>query len=385
MDVKRILILSASYGEGHRQAAYAIKEAFSVSHPEIEVKIIDYIHEVNRVWNQFSRFVYIQGIKYIPRVYGFFYKQVNRITPKSALHRKINFFGVVIGKKKLLEFIRTFDPQIVIHTFTTSAAALMELEEQHKVNLPSITVITDYILHRQWIHPTTDLYLVGANIVKDQLLQEGVPEEKVKVTGIPIRQEFYKKRDRNKLAEELGFDPNVPTVLVSAGAYGVSSQILSLCKHLFHSDTKMQVMVVCGRNRRLYEQMQQLVAEAKQKVVVFGFTNRMADLMAISDVMFTKSGGLTVSECMAMELPMVFFKPIPGQEMANAKFLEDAGVAKIASSQQQVEEILVELIQKPHILQDMKGHFQTLKSSQLTQPIDQVILSVCQKLNTPLT
>lgn len=383
MDVKRILILSASYGEGHRQAAYAIKEAFSVSHPEIEVKIIDYIHEVNRVWNRFSQFVYIQGIKHIPKVYGFFYKQVNRIPPNSALHRKINFFGVVIGKKKLLEFIRLFDPQIVIHTFPTSAAAMMELEEQHKVNLPSITVITDYILHRQWIHPTTDLYLVGADVVKDQLLQEGVPEHKVKITGIPIRQEFYKQRDRTEIARELGFDPQVPTVLVSAGAYGVSNQILTLCKHLFQSDTNLQVIVVCGKNQRLYDQMQHLALEAKQKAVVYGFTNRMGDLMAISDVMFTKSGGLTVSECMAMNLPMVFFKPIPGQEMANAQFLEKSGVAKIASTKHEVEEILQQLIMQPQILHEMKQNFQSIKALHLKEPISQVILSVCKKMKTP--
>lgn len=376
LDIKRILILSASFGEGHRQAANAIKESFALKHPEIEIEVVDYIHQVNPMWNRFAQFVYIQGIKHAPKVYGYFYKQINRIPPSSPYHRRINLFGAIIGRNKLLSYIKHFDPQVVIHTFPTSAGAMMELKREHHLNIPSVTVITDYILHRQWIHESTDLYFVGSREVRDQLLQEGVSEHKIKITGIPIRQEFFKPRNSNQINLELGLDPNVPTVLVSGGAYGVSGHMINLCKRLFESKDKVQVIVVCGRNKRLYDHIQELAVDAKNKVLIFGFTNRMADLMAVSDVMFTKSGGLTTSEGIAMELPMIFFNPIPGQELANAQYLEKAGVALITKNDQQLEMVLQSLISNPSRLKAMREGFKTLKTDKDPEYLQKVILDL---------
>ncbi len=378
MDIKRILILSASFGEGHRQAANAIKEAFALRHPEIEIEVVDYIHQVNPVWNRFAKFCYIQGIKHIPKVYGYFYKQINRIPPSSPYHRRVNLFGAIIGRNKLLKYITSFDPQIVIHTFPTSASAVEELKREHKLDIPSVTVITDYALHRQWIHKSTDLYFVGSRLVRDLLLQEGVAAEKIRITGIPIRQEFYHQFDREQINQELGLDPQIPTVLVSGGAYGVSCHINNLCKHLFDSDEKVQVIVVCGRNKRLYEHMQERAATSKNKALIYGFVNRMADLMSVSDLMFTKSGGLTTSEGIKMELPMIFFKPIPGQELANAKYLERAGVAQITSNDQQLEAVFHTLISNPDQLQAMKDGFKALKADIIMDSLDRVILDMDQ-------
>lgn len=381
MDIQRILILSASFGEGHRQAANAIKESLALSHPEIEIEVVDYIHQVNPMWNRFAKFCYIQGIKHIPKVYGYFYNQINRIPPSSPYHRRINFFGAIIGRNKLMKYIERFDPQLVIHTFPTSAGAIEELKREHKLNIPSITVITDYTLHRQWIHETTDLYLVGSSVVRDLLKREGVAEAKIRITGIPIRQEFYRQRDREQLSRELGLDLNIPTILVSGGAYGVSSHINQLCKRLFETEENVQVIVVCGRNKRLYDHMQELAIGAKNKAMIFGFVNRMADLMAVSDLMFTKSGGLTTSEGITMELPMIFFKPIPGQELANAEYLERAGVARITTNDQQLEKVFHSLISNPEKIQMMRNGFKHLKSDIIIDSLDQVILNMATPIS----
>lgn len=376
MDIQRILILSASFGEGHRQAANAIKESIALSRPDIEIEVVDYIHQVNPMWNRFAKFCYIQGIKHIPKVYGYFYNQINRIPPSSPYHRRINFFGAIVGRNKLLKYIERFDPQIVIHTFPTSAGAIEELKREHKLDIPSITVITDYTLHRQWIHESTDMYLVGSSIVRDLLIREGVLEEKIRTTGIPIRQEFYKQRNRAHLIQEFGLDPRIPTILVSGGAYGVSNHIHNLCKRLFEAKENVQVIVVCGRNKRLYDHMTELAVGAKNKAIIFGFVERMADLMTVSDLMFTKSGGLTTSEGIMMELPMIFFKPIPGQELANAQYLERAGVAHITANDQQLEAIFQSLLSNPERIAEMKNGFKHLKSDIIIDSLDCVILNV---------
>lgn len=381
VEIKRILILSASFGEGHRQAANAIKEHFASCNPEIEIEVVDYIHQVNPVWNRFAQFVYIQGIKHIPKVYGYFYKQINRIPPSSPYHRRINFFGVIVGRTKLLKYIERFDPQLVIHTFPTSAGAMTELKREYNLNIPSVTQITDYTLHRQWIHDRTDCYLVGSKVVRDLLLKEGITEDKIRITGIPIRQEFYLPRSRAQLQVEFDLNSQIPTVLVSGGAYGVSGHMIKLCKRLFESSDPVQVIVVCGRNKRLYEQMQALSADTKNKVLIYGFTNRMADLMTVADVMFTKSGGLTTSEGIAMELPMVFFKPIPGQELANAEYLERAGVAMITRNDQQLEAMFRTLLSKPDQLVQMKASFTNLKADIKIDSLEKAILDLGEKVS----
>lgn len=376
MELQRMLILSASFGEGHRQAANAIKELFALKYPNMEIEVVDYIHSLSPKWNRFAQFVYIQGIKHIPKVYGYLYHQINRIPPNSRLHRRLNLIGMIIGRKKLLEYIHQFKPQVVVHTFPTSAGAVSELKREENLNLPSVTVITDYTIHRQWIHENTDLYIVGSTEVRNQLLDEGIEARKIAVTGIPIRQDFFRPINHDQVRAEFQLDQRIPTVLVMGGAFGVSSHITDLCKILFHAKEEIQVLVVCGRNKRLYEHIKELAADAKNRALIFGYVNRMAELMSVSDVMFTKSGGLTTSEGIAVEVPMVFFKPIPGQEMANAQYLQRAGVAVITQNIEQLEMAFRNLLSNPGQLQRMKENFKELKRKTYLSSIEEEIVKL---------
>ncbi|MBE3553840.1 MAG: galactosyldiacylglycerol synthase [Thermicanus sp.] len=358
MRLQRVLILSASFGEGHRQASYALKEMLVRHHPGIEVEIIDYIHKLNPAFNRFAQFMYIQGIKHVPNVYGFFYKHINRIPTNSAIGKQITFIGSIIGRKKLLEFIQEFKPQAVIHTFPSSAGALSEMKREGLVTIPSVTVITDYAIHRQWLHENTDLYLVGSTEVRDQLLDEGVSLDKIRITGIPVRQEFYRTFDKEELFKKYGLSPDRKTVLVMGGAFGVSENITRLC----HSNISKKRSKSCrgGPNRRLYAHLQELATGARNPILLFGFMDKIAELMAISDLMLTKSGGLTTSEGIAMKLPMIFFKPIPGQEMANADYLKRNGVAEITRNMDEMKTLFLRLILHPTRLQEMKKNFDPL-------------------------
>lgn len=380
MVLKRMLILSASFGEGHRQAANAIKELFLNKYPDMVIEVVDYIHKLNPTWNRIAQFCYIQGIKHIPNVYGFLYKQINRIPADSSLHRQLNLIGNIIGRNKLYKYINEFDPQVVIHTFPTSAGAVSELKKEGKLNLPSITVITDYTIHRQWMHSGTDLYMVGSTEVKDQLIQEGIPGEKIAVTGIPIRQDFYKPIQVHQVRKELGLAIDKPTFLVMGGAFGVSSHITDLCKRLFSANEEIQVIVICGRSKKLYEHVSELAQSAKNKALVFGYVTRMAEMMAVSDLMFTKSGGLTTSEGIAMEIPMIFFKPIPGQEMANAEYLKRFGVAEITMNMGEMERVIGRLLRHPERIKEMKRNFHQVKQHTSIDSLEDSILRLVSKV-----
>jgi processive 1,2-diacylglycerol beta-glucosyltransferase len=338
--VRKVLILSASYGEGHQQAAKAIREALWKEDPAVEVRIVDYLQMVNPILDAFARYCYIQSVRFIPSFYGFLYERTNHIKSTSWIQNRLNQLGI----QELEQYVKAFDPEIVISTFPIPAGVMSVLKERGIIDVPTATVITDHAVHSQWIHPCTDLYFVGSDDVKKQLLQRGIPDEKVYVTGIPIRNIFQKPVDCSELYPKYQLNPDLPIVLVMGGSYGVLKDIIKICEELFEYPKPIQVIVVCGRNSKLYEQILRKAQHATNPVRVFGFVQEVYELMAVSDFIVTKAGGLTISESLAMELPMLLYRPIPGQEEQNAKLLVRSGVAVLAHTRKQVFEHLHNLL-----------------------------------------
>lgn len=328
----RVLILSASYGEGHQQAALAVQDALIAQYPGIDVKIIDYLHTVHPMLNSFARYCYLKSVRFAPALYGLFYKGTSRITPQSLLQRRLNHLGF----EDLAEYLDAYRPTIVLSTFPTPAGVMSLLRQRGLTDIPGATVITDHAIHSQWIHPFTDHYFVGSDHVRKGLMLRGVSEKRITVTGIPIRPVFFQEVNKSALRAKLGLEDNIPTLLVMGGAYGVLGDIAQICEELFCSPRRIQVLVVCGRNRRMRAQVEQLAQDATNPVWVYGFSREVHELMGVSDLVITKAGGLTISEALAMELPMLLYRPIPGQETQNASFLVKSRVAVLARNRKEV-------------------------------------------------
>ncbi|PWI57970.1 MGDG synthase family glycosyltransferase [Sulfoacidibacillus thermotolerans] len=356
--LKRVLILSASYGEGHQQAALAVRDAIMESHPGHEVHIVDYIEMVHPRLNSVARYCYLKSVRFAPALYGLFYKGTSRIAPSSLIQRRLNH----LGYEELAEFLHEEQPDVILSTFPTPAGVMSVLREHGLTQIPAATVITDHAIHSQWIHPYTDHYFVGSEHVKQGLILRGIDERRISVTGIPIRPAFLEASNRAGIRAKLGLEPDYPTLLIMGGAYGVLSDIVQICEELFQSDRRMQLMVVCGRNEKLRQQIEQLSKDAKNPVWVFGFTREVHELMAVSDLIVTKAGGLTVSEALAMELPMLLYRPIPGQETQNAAFLVKSRVAVLARTRKQVIDHIYRLLRdNGSLLARMRANTNTIR------------------------
>ncbi|MCL6636936.1 MAG: glycosyltransferase [Alicyclobacillus sp.] len=339
-QLRRLLILSATYGEGHQQAAYAVRDAVMAMQPETEVQIVDYIRAVHPVLDSVVRYCYLKSVRFAPALYGWFYKGTSQIPPSSLIQRQLNSLGIDEMEATLHEF----QPDVVLSTFPTPAGVVSHLKQQGRTRVPSAVVITDHAIHSQWIHPWTDMYFVGSDYVRHGLVARGIPGEAIQVTGIPVRPAFHQRFDRLALCHKLGLSPQLPTVLVMAGAYGVMGDVEQICAELFHWPQPLQVLVVTGRNARMKAHLDELLPDASNRVRVYGFVHDIWELMAVSDLMLTKAGGLTISEALALQLPMLLYRPIPGQEVQNAKFLVRQGVAVLARNRREVSEHLVDLL-----------------------------------------
>ncbi|ULT54469.1 glycosyltransferase [Neobacillus drentensis] len=350
VNKEKILILTGNYGDGHIQVAQALNDAIQIRYPSLEPVIFDFMEWVHPYSNQFSRFIYLQGVKKFPSFYGYIYQKTRKVNKLSNVMKTILSTGV----GRMLKLIEEVQPTVVVSTFPLAAAVMSKVKSLGLTDIPSVTTITDHTDHSCWIYPFTDQYLVGSSIVRDSLLTLGVEENQITQTGIPIRQPFSQSYRREEIYEKFGLDPHIPTLLVMGGGCGMIGDGNSTIQEIDALPKPIQLIIVCGHNEKLRLQLQEKLKNSKHHILLTGYIDYVHELMAISDLMITKPGGVTTFEAIAMELPMLLYKPIPGQEQDNAKFLVHSGVAVQAVNDQNLVQHLSGLLNNRELLQQMR-------------------------------
>jgi processive 1,2-diacylglycerol beta-glucosyltransferase len=344
-------VLSASYGGGHQRVAEVLERAWKARVPGARVEIIDFFERfVNRVLNAATRSVYVNSVRHAPFLWGAFYYSTGNIRPDSAAQRAINR----MGSRRLLRHLRAERPDVVVNVHPTPAGVLSDLKARGDTAVPSAVVVTDYVVHSQWIHPWVDRYCVATPTLAEGLAARGVAAERVRVTGIPIGPGFAKPLDRGETAARLGLDPNRKTVLVMAGAYAMLGGITEVHRVLMASGVPAQCIFICGRDEGLVETLRKS-SGGRPDVHVRGYVDNVAEWMTVSDLLITKAGGITVSEALAKELPMIIYRPIPGQEDWNTKMLTAGGAAREARSSGALAETLALLLGEGDALSRMRA------------------------------
>lgn len=322
-----ILILSASYGGGHHQVAKALTAAMQLQMPGIEVTMVDYCNLIEPFLNRLTHFSYNQSIRYFPMGYALYYQATGKIAPDSFWQRRLNRLGYF----ELLKLVNRLKPRVIISVFPLPAGVLSQMKECGDLHVPTVTVITDMCVHSQWVHSQTDLYVVGSNEVANGLMERGIPRDRIAATGIPIMPAFNHTFDKARLKAEFGVPSDRKLAVFMGGSHGIFG------KTKFHKifdelGDKVQGLIITGRNQDLYEKLQ--TASFKySNLKVLPYVENMAGLMDITDVLVTKSGGITISEALVKGLPMVIYKPVPGQEEINANYLWRHRAAIIAKTE----------------------------------------------------
>lgn len=346
---KKILILYSKYGDGHLQAARALLGAIQLEQHPLDTTIMDFMECLHPLIYPVSQQVFIRGVKSFPSVYGFLFNKT-RTHDSSRILKNFHITSV----RPMLKLLNDVQPTVVVSTFPLAAATMSRLKRQGLTDVPTVTVITDYTDHSFWIHSHTDQYIVGSNLVRQALKKHGIPDWKISAIGIPIRPEFCKPYCREELMKKYELKPNLPTLLFSGGGYGLLGKILSDLPTLDELPQRVQIILICGHNEKLKKQLEEKLKDSKHHILVKGYVDYIHELMAVSDLMITKPGGLTTSEAIAMELPMLFYNPIPGQEQDNARFFVQAGVAMEANHFSDLKRKIEKVLDNPELLLDMK-------------------------------
>ncbi|RED64695.1 MGDG synthase family glycosyltransferase [Cohnella lupini] len=350
-EKRKIFILYARFGEGHWQAASALRDSF-IRRGNTEVKLIDLLAESNPVLNSVSRYVYNKSYSVLPQLYGWVYDATKSMKSDSLFASWLHSFGA-LTLQKLVEKER---PDAIVHTFPILVLPLVNYRTGRKI--PMYNVVTDFDLHLRWVHPDVDKYYVATEDISKQLCELGVHPKRVSATGIPIRPSFMSGSREASVAYGHHLSPDKPVVLVMAAASTAWADTAELCRKLA-ARCHVQVLVVCGRSLSLRSF---LSAELKTEsnATVLGYVEYMDDLMAISSCIVTKPGGLTLSEAIIAELPIVLYRPVPGQERNNARYLESKGAAVVCQTTERLLLAVSELLQVPGRRKEMKKALRAL-------------------------
>lgn len=319
---KKVLIVSASAGAGHTISAIAINEALEELYGgELEITHIDVLNYTTAIMRKIYKDLYLYLAKSKPLIYGFVYKYTDKESYKSGINDWIHTrkFRKYLNKNK-------YDIIVTTHFLASNVIARMKKKYPGKLKTPMLCVLTDFGAHKVWLQAKSEYYIVPDKLNKEYFINKGVSGNHVYDYGIPVRTQFTKKKDRQKLRSKFGLSEDKNTILLLSGGFGVGP-IIEIIKNLEKVESPHETIVICGKNEKLLKDCQKIKDKLNYNLIPVGYTTEIDEYMKASDIVITKPGGLTIAEALACTLPIVIVNPIIGQEDKNADRLLEEGCA----------------------------------------------------------
>ncbi len=353
--IGRVLILSASAGAGHIRAAQAVERALEALGGAKEVRHVDTLDFTNPVFKNLYSKTYIEMVNKTPELLGWLYDHLDK--PWKHARRRLAFEK--LNTRPFVKLLKSYQPEMVVCTHPLPAEIISWLKSKEKIETRQAIVVTDFDVHAMWLCRHFEHYFVAIDETRVHLEKLGVPREKITVSGIPIDPVFSTPKDKYEMRARYGLRPELTTILVSAGGFGVGP-IENLMTSLLELAHPAQVVAICGRNQELKARLDTLVANrsAASQVTIhpLGFTDSMDEYMAASDLLLGKAGGLTTSEALTRGLAFVIVNPIPGQEERNSDHLLEEGVAIRCNNPPALAYKIDRLLDDPDRLATMRAH-----------------------------
>lgn len=371
MSGKNILVVTASMGSGHNKAANAVAEAIKRKYPVNKINIIDFMSTETAYFNSLVKDIYLKMLDHTPSVYEFFYKFTSDSTKGSTIQ---SVFAHAM-KKDMRELIKKYEADMVICTHPFPCAAASYLKQTGEINIPLITVMTDFCVHQFWLYKNIDIYFTANDLLKKEMVNQGLLEERIFVTGIPVGYNFRVDYNRDDLLAKFKLEKDKPVALIMGGGLGLGGVKNALCQ-LERLKKDIQILVITGANVALWSEMNEYAQHSKHKIFVWGYSHNIQEFMSVATFLISKPGALTISEALTRELPMILHDPIPGPEVDNAKFVSDNGAAIWVKHQDTLDAVVREVLSDATILPKLRNNAKVLKKPYASDNIADVIANM---------
>ena len=352
MEKIKILILTAPYGNGHLSVANGMIEEFS-KHAHVETFMYDIYSEDYPKINSFVKKFYLKTYKkgFQQQAYRFFYYGSEKLIDLKLAKPYVRF-----GIRKLIKKIAEVNPQIIINTFPVTCT--YKLCEEN-IDIPFYTVITDYYANYNWMSKNARIHFLSSPIIIDQLKARGYDDSTYEMTGIPVKPVFYEEYTDEQiqaLKEKFEIIDGKKVILLVAGAHGVIPKFSKLVE-AFTGEDHIQLLVVCGKNKKLYHQLSRY---SHKNLKVFEFVNNIHEMMRVSDVLITKPGGITLTEAANIGIPAVLYRPVYGQELENAMYFSSKRAAAVALLEDELVYKTLNILNDSQLLAEMKENIKKI-------------------------
>lgn len=359
--MSKVVIFTASTGGGHNIAANSIRDHFI--HNGYEAETMDAFKETSRFLDRIISKGYERIVHISPKTFGRMYKVANNET----LSQYIMMVITDVMENDIQKILDEKSPDLIVVTHPLVTNVLACMKKDGLFQIPIVSIVTDYRIHQAYIHDYVDAYIVGSEYTKQTMIERGVEADCIYPFGIPVRKSFTDgKRSHGVKNCEVDL-----SVLLMAGSMG-TSQMEKAFQSLLLSRHDLKIIVVCGNNHKVQSRIEKIVEEGiGDKIVdVLGFADNIPELMDMADVIVTKPGGLTTTEAIIKNIPMIIPYYIPGQEEENADFLEETGMAIKVDKIKDLTKVVDYLVHNKDILDTMAWNMSELARD---QSIDQII------------
>lgn len=330
--MKKILIIYASYGAGHKAISNYIYEYFKDR--GYKVKELDILDYSSKAITKFSGGANKFMLSYAPELWDIIYHSTNNKLI-SSINDKIQ--DAMLKNKKLRKFILDFNPDVVIATHYMGSFYISKLKETNLLDTKLVTIVTDYIAHQFWFgkKDRNDIIVVNNMSSKRALIKKGADRSRIKTFGMPISPNFIESNyDKIKIMKKLNIKGDKPVILFyGGGSLGAKTSIPYLIT-LLEKNVDADIFFVSGKSEELKLKAENIVKKYDAKNVhILGFITNGPEYMTVSDFVITKPGGITLTECICFKKPMVLIRGTGGQENGNCNYLVKKGYAIKAFTQ----------------------------------------------------
>jgi UDP-N-acetylglucosamine:LPS N-acetylglucosamine transferase len=317
-----VLLLSASVGEGHVAAARAVAARMRRLWPDAQVREVEDTGRGHARRDRLLRTSYAMTMRLAPHLYGLGYDMLVRHPRTAELFKKVT--AAVLGRA-LAPLVAAERPDLVVSTYPMISGGLAWLRRHGRLPARSVALVTDVAVHPYWVWSDVDETWTLLPASRDQA-RAIVPAAEVRVAPPPVDPRFH-PGDKQAARAGLGLRPDGLVVLVTGGSLGFGG-LDRLAAAVLAAGDDVQAVVLCGRNARLRTRLLSLRLPAS-RLVVRGWTDRIAEQITAADVVLTTAGGMIATESLAVGRPVLFADPVPGHGRAGAEMTAAAGLALV--------------------------------------------------------
>ncbi len=365
--MKKVLILTAGFGEGHNSAARNLRDALEYLSDDVKVEILDLFESSYGALNTLARKSYLNVVRYAPSVWGRIYSMLDNST---FIEKNLGGFSRL--RHALGDILHEAQPDCVVSTYPVYGHVLHELFRDHKERgFRFVTVVTDSItVNATWYRAPCDWFCVANDATAEVMRRGGVDPSQIRVLGFPVSRLFNEPLATPVTAPKPGELKRV-LYLINTGKKKAGKAIDRLL-----DIPDLHLTFTVGRDAGLKAELMERTAKCSGRVEVLGWTNQMPKLMMRSHLIIGKAGGATVQEAIAARTPMIVNQVIPGQEEGNAELIEKYELGAVVEKGREVAEMVEKAFaQRARLWEKWKDNLQAISRPDASLQLAQMILS----------